>query len=128
MRTVPLTCFAVAALVCATPVSAAERSAAQPPESVQAWLELEELMAAMRRVVVEESQNPLEVTDGIEYLLVGLRSAIDGSLNALEPSETFNHYTEREPLVGCPNPDQDYWTAPLDPGGRYRIRPCSGTL
>jgi hypothetical protein len=75
----------------------------------------------MRQAVVEEAQSPLEVTDGIEYLLVALRSAIDGSLNGLEQSVTLNHYSTREPLVGCPNPDQDYWTAPLDPDGSYRI-------
>ncbi len=75
-------------------------------------------MAEMRRVVVEEAQSPLEVTDGFEYMLVSLRSAIDTSLNALESSVTLNHYSTREPLVGCPNPDQDYWTAPLDPDGR----------
>jgi hypothetical protein len=112
MRSITLCVFAVASLACAS---------VSPPESVRAWSELEELMATMRGVVVEESQRPLEVTDGIEYMLVVLRSAIDGSLNALESSETLNRYTEREPLVGCPNPDQDYWTAPLDPGGRYRI-------
>jgi hypothetical protein len=60
-----------------------------------------------------------------EYLLVGLRSAIDSSLNARAETETLHHYSSREPLVGCPNPDQDYWTAPVDPEGRYRIH---GTL
>jgi hypothetical protein len=90
-------------------------------QSVQAWTELEALMADMRQAVVAEAENPLEVTDGVEYMLVSLRSAIDGSLNALEPSETLHHYSAREPLVGCPNPDQDYWTGPLDPEGRYRI-------
>jgi hypothetical protein len=114
--------FSVVSVACAMPATSQPRAAsAPPPESVRAWMELEELIARMRRVVVEESQSPLEVTDGIEYLLVALRSAIDNSLNALEASEALNHYTEREPLVGCPNPDQDYWTAPLDPGGHYRI-------
>lgn len=88
-------------------------------------MELEELLADMRREVVSEADTPLEVTDGIEYLLVGLRSAIDGSLNARAQSETLHHFSAPEPLIGCPNPDQDYWTAPLDPGGRYRIH---GTL
>jgi hypothetical protein len=100
---------------------ACQPDSGSPPESVRAWTELEELLADMRQTVVDEAESPLEVTDGVEYMLVGLRAAIDGSLNALEPTETLHHYSSREPLVGCPNPDQDYWTGPLDPEGRYRI-------
>jgi hypothetical protein len=106
--------------VVATVSCSADRNQ-QEPQSVQAWRELEALVADMREVVVDEAESPLEVTDGVEYMLVSLRSAIDTSLNALEPSETLAHFGVDEPLVGCPNPDQDYWTAPLDPGGRYRI-------
>ena len=85
---------------------------------MRAWLELEDVTARMRRLVVAESDNALEVTDGVEYLLSALRAAIDNSLNALEPSETLYHYTElhersygakrrrvarrRRPPSGCP--------------------------
>jgi hypothetical protein len=116
MRAAPLiVCAALVLLACQ------EDASRRPPESVQAWMELEALLAEMREAVLDEAEDPQEVTDGIEYMLVGLRSAIDSSLNARSASETLHHYTAREPLIGCPNPDQDYWTAPLDPDGRYRI-------
>jgi hypothetical protein len=121
VRSIPLGFRVVASTTCAIWLACQPGSSQPQPESIQAWTELEELLAEMRESVVDEAESPLEVTDGVEYMLVGLRSAIDSSLNAREQSETLHHYTAREPLVGCPNPDQDYWTAPLDPDGRYRI-------
>lgn len=121
MRAIPLSVCAVASTTRAIWLACQPGSSQPQSESVQAWMELEDLLAEMRESVVDEAESPMEVTDGVEYMLVGLRSAIDSSLNAREQSETLHHYTEREPLVGCPNPDQDYWTAPLDPKGRYRI-------
>jgi len=107
---------------CATSSGPDQRvSDATQTESVRAWIEFEQTLATMREVIVSESENSLDAIDGVEYLLVGLRSSIDRTLNAMKKSETLAHYTTREPLVGCPYPDQDYWTAPLDAKGRYRI-------
>jgi hypothetical protein len=84
-------------------------------------MELEQSMAWMRQVITEEAGSPLETTDGIEYMLANLYVALDNSLAAMVPRATFHHYRPPTPLVGCPNPDQDYRVAPLDPDGLYRI-------
>jgi len=99
----------------------AASAADPPPESVQAWMELEETMAWMRQVITDEAASPLETTDGIEYMLANLFVALDNSLSAMNSGVTFHHFRPPAPLVGCPNPDQDYRVAPLDADGLYRI-------
>ena len=70
-----IACMAAALCASCQPGPESTRS-----ESVEAWMELEALLTEMRETIVDEAEAPVEVTDGIEYLLVGLRSAIDSQL------------------------------------------------
>ena len=123
-----------AALGCGHRVAADAGLAAVPPAEVgtetrEAWAELMELLhEAERRTLSPEwgITRPSDVADGHRYLLHVLHSALDQWLEAdpLRP-RAVRFVKPNLKLLGD-NPDAIYYTAPVHPERRYRVRGRTG--
>ena len=118
-------------LACAHAPSNAKRTSSNPYEdlaSVAAFDEILVTLASMRDMVLADSQNEREASEGMRFLLRTLAMATDVGADGYPPAPHFARMDTQVRKVGGDNPDAEYDHLTLDGRYDYRIRGNVGSV